>query len=186
MDACDSVMGKIGKPKGLIRYSSMHADRVGRGGEKLSLKRSIFRARPVLYFSVLLTLLFGFGWVLSKRQPLDLEFIRATGSPFEEVHQAGAPREITNRFNVDLHNLTFEARRITLAADGLFPGGEIVSPNLPLTLAAGEQRRIVVFFRFPQSLLVAGGKNLKLTVRSRGTDELEVAQSVEVRFVGPY
>lgn len=74
IDACDEIMDKIGKPRGLIRYSSQEAID-GKPHQKL-------RPRLVIY-PLLLTIAIGaFITVLCLRAPVDVTVLRNVGAPF--------------------------------------------------------------------------------------------------------
>ena len=70
IDACDSIMEKVGKPKGLIRY--------GTEAQLQGEKSRRVRPRIAVYCTVLALLLAVFGYKLLTRDPIDLELIRAS------------------------------------------------------------------------------------------------------------
>lgn len=182
MDACDSVMRKIGKPEGLIRYSTQ-----GAGSMRPTLRASIFRIRPMIYFGVLIGLSLGLFMVLRGREAIDFVMIRAVGSPFEEIRRDGEAGAVLNRFNIDLHNLTFNERSIELVPAGDSGAVKVVSNELPLTLAGGEQRRVSVFLQFPKSRLAFGKGHTTLQLKSRDhLTGVEIIRNEEVSLVGPY
>jgi polyferredoxin len=76
IDACDAVMSKLGKPVGLIRYSSQRV----LSGEP----RKGIRARLVVYPTLLAIALAGIAWLLATREPAALAVIRAQGIPYAE------------------------------------------------------------------------------------------------------
>ncbi|MBL7714236.1 MAG: cytochrome c oxidase accessory protein CcoG [Bdellovibrionales bacterium] len=175
-DACDGVMEKIGKPVGLVRYSSV---------QEKGLKRF---ARPGAYFLVLCVLISGLYFVLAKREPVELTLIRKVGAPYEEVLRPGQEKEIVNSFKLDLLNQTFETIEVEFAQPG--PGVPIglqwVSSGLPAKLAAGESRRIDLFVRFPVSQVKMGsGKAVLETVTNSPALPVASVQKQEVPLVGP-
>lgn len=78
IDACDSVMDKIGKPRGLIRYGSQASviDKV---------KGSLLRPRTVIYPALLAALFGGFVFILLTRSEAYVSIIRQRGAPFALV-----------------------------------------------------------------------------------------------------
>lgn len=74
IDACDSVMDKLGLPRGLIRYSSQ----AGISGEK----QRIIRPRVVIYGLILVILLSLMVTILIMMKPFDLMVTRGRGVPF--------------------------------------------------------------------------------------------------------
>lgn len=98
IDACDSVMDRIGKPRGLIGYSSQAA----RAGERVRW----VRPRVIVYPLMLLVIGTLFTYLLFNRAPFDLTVLRAQGRPF--VVAADGNIENTMRFKIV--NRTDEAR----------------------------------------------------------------------------
>ncbi|MHB8838744.1 MAG: cytochrome c oxidase accessory protein CcoG, partial [Gemmatimonadaceae bacterium] len=74
MDACDAVMRKVGKPEGLIRYSSLAA-LAGKG-------KHFLRMRTVLY-PIAFALVFGaFLYQLTHKDAADITLLGPEGAPF--------------------------------------------------------------------------------------------------------
>lgn len=182
MDACDSVMRKIKRPEGLIRYSTQ-----GAGSARPTFFASVFRVRPMVYLAVLVGLFVGLAVVLHRREAVDFVMIRAVGSPFEEIRREGEPSAVLNRFNIDLHNLTFSGRSVELAPADTNDGVAVVSNELPLTLAAGEQRRVSLFLEFKKTRLTTGKARVLLQLKIRDLlTGVETIRDEEVSLVGPY
>ncbi|MBL8878957.1 MAG: 4Fe-4S binding protein [Phycisphaerales bacterium] len=121
IDACDAVMDKIGRPRGLIRYSSQ-ARIAGEPGRLL-------RVRVILYAIILIAALSGLIWNLSNRQDADTAIIRGPGMPFTEL----ARGEISNPARLRITNRTHEARQYTVrVADDSGARIEIDQDNLRL------------------------------------------------------
>lgn len=74
IDACDSVMDKLGLPRGLIRYSSQ----ARMSGEK----QRIIRPRVLVYGLILVILLSLMVTILVTMKPFDLVVTRGRGVPF--------------------------------------------------------------------------------------------------------
>lgn len=92
IDACDSVMDRIGKPKGLVRYDSEEGFETG--------KHSIFNARSIAYSVVLVILLVFVGSLFAFRGDFEVTILRARGSLFQEY---GAD-SISNIYNFNIVN----------------------------------------------------------------------------------
>lgn len=74
VDACDDVMTKLGKPKGLIRYDSQ----VGFDGGKTR----VIRPRTLFYTCVLLAGAAAFGAATTRIEPLRASVIRMVGAQY--------------------------------------------------------------------------------------------------------
>src|SRR6056297_99074 len=68
IDACDSVMDKMGYPRGLIRYTTENA--------MAGKKSRILRPRIFIYLAVLLGLMTLFAVMLTGREMVDLDVLR--------------------------------------------------------------------------------------------------------------
>lgn len=106
IDACDSVMDKVGLARGLIRYSSQSR----MAGEK----QRILRPRVVIYSVILTVLLSLLTLLIFTRQPFDAVLVRGKGLPFV-VDQQGM---VENTWIVKLTNRTDEPMTFNFSVDG--------------------------------------------------------------------
>ncbi len=113
IDACDDIMDKIDRPRGLIRYSSENAIRAE--------KRKIFTPRIMGYSGVLLVLLTTFIVLLSMRSDLETTILRERGTLFQELPDD----RISNIYTIKVINKTFEEIDYELAL--VSPPGQLVS-----------------------------------------------------------
>jgi cytochrome c oxidase accessory protein FixG len=91
IDACDDVMARLSRPKGLIRYDSES----GLDGQK----RRVIRPRLVTYAVLLTAAITGLVLVTMGRQTFDANVIRVRGMPY--VIENGG---IRNQFEIHLVN----------------------------------------------------------------------------------
>lgn len=111
IDACDQIMDKVNRPRGLIRYAS-EEELEGRSPRWL-------RPRTILYAVLLLA---GMGvtfGALQTVQPLSANVTRMTGSPFFMTEDS-----IRNQFQIRISNKSSEVQQITLNAE--VPDGVII------------------------------------------------------------
>jgi cytochrome c oxidase accessory protein FixG len=94
IDACDSVMTKVGLPRGLIRYASLNGIEHG-----LPLR---FTARMKLYSAVLTGLISLFIFLVLTRPDVQSIFLRAPGTLFQQA----AEGRISNLYTVKILNKT--------------------------------------------------------------------------------
>ncbi len=112
-DACDAIMDGIGRPRGLIRYSS----RDELGGQP----RRILRPRVVLYPLLLAVVWGALAYALLHRAPADVTVLRGIGSPFTVTPSGMVMNQIRvkivnrdavdRRYQVDLVEPAGAARR---------------------------------------------------------------------------
>jgi cytochrome c oxidase accessory protein FixG len=113
IDACDSVMDKIDKPRGLIRYSSENAIR--------EEKQKVFTPRVAGYSGILLILLATFITLLTLRPDTETTILRESGTLYQELPD----NRYANIYNVKILNKTFEEMSVEIRLES--PEGDIVS-----------------------------------------------------------
>lgn len=113
IDACDSVMEKIDKPRGLIRYSSENAIR--------EEKQKVFTPRVAGYSGILLILLSTFITLLTLRPDIETTILREPGTLYQELPD----NRYANIYNVKILNKTFNEMPVEIRLES--PEGEIVS-----------------------------------------------------------
>jgi cytochrome c oxidase accessory protein FixG len=100
IDACDEVMEVIGKPKGLIRFASLH-ELEGQPTRKL-------RPRVIAYAALIVVVTVGLFVTLSKRRELEFTLARAPGPVYIEMGdgmvQNHANLRISNRGDEGPHD----------------------------------------------------------------------------------
>jgi len=129
IDACDAVMDKIGRPRGLIRYSSERAVTEG--------KARVMRARVVIYPLILAALMSLFIGVLMGKGSADVWIGRGMGRPYNTMPSG----EINNQLRARITNRTSEAAVYTLSV--IEPQGvEIPQGYGTIEIGAGEEDSI--------------------------------------------
>lgn len=105
IDACDQVMEKIQRPKGLIRFESEHA---------LGSALSRLRRPRMIGYSLALLLMFGvFTNTLATRVPLGVDVIRDRGVHLYRVRNDA----IENVYTVKINNMESQVNRVVLSVD---------------------------------------------------------------------
>ena len=105
IDACDDVMTRLHRPRGLIRYDSQKALSGGR--------TRWIRPRTWLYFGLLLVGAAVATWALSTVRPASLGVTRMVGAPYVIDEQT-----VRNQYFVRLVNKRNTPARFTLAITG--------------------------------------------------------------------
>jgi polyferredoxin len=130
IDACDAVMKRLGRPAGLIRYSSQSAME-GR-------TRRILRPRVIVYPALLLVVASLFTAVLLNKGEADIIVLRGPGMPFN-VLPGG---EVANQVRVKITNRTRGSAQYTISV--LEPHLTLLAENNPVEVGAGENRTLGV------------------------------------------
>jgi len=162
IDACDSVMDKIGKPRGLIAYDSyVNAEQAAKGEER-SIR--LIRPRTILYAVLILLvsalLLLG----LVDRGKLELNVLHDRNPLFVTLSDG----EIRNGYTLKVINKEAEQRTFQLSVEGL-EGAEITmlgdeTPSA-LTVPAGEVLAYRVFVAAPRAAIGGEVKDITFVLR---------------------
>jgi cytochrome c oxidase accessory protein FixG len=151
IDACDSIMTRIGKPTGLIRYDSL--SRLGGAATR------ILRPRVIVYSLLLAGVIAALFIGLGVRPLVDLTVVRPAGEPFTLL-PGGL---ISNHFTVRLINRADQDRAFRLAILGQDRAQLITALN-PAPVKAGEQVRLEAFINIPRGAIHSGMLPLKVQV----------------------
>jgi polyferredoxin len=175
IDACDEIMTKIGKPTGLIRYSSQD--------EIAGKPRHLLRVRTILYPLVLAILLGGLGATMYYKQAADLTVLRGLDGPFAMEADGRVSNQIrvklTNRRSADMaYSIGLDLQGANdLTANDI----TVVAPENPLRVQAGATRATSVFVLLPTRAFTNGERFITITV----SDERGYRESVRYRLLGP-
>jgi cytochrome c oxidase accessory protein FixG len=113
IDACDEVMEKVGRPKGLVAYDSYaNVDR-RKSGQPAQVR--LIRSRTILYATLMALVAAFMVYGLATRQALDLNVIRDRSPPFVRL----ADGSIRNDYTLKLINMTDRPRQVRIAVEGL-------------------------------------------------------------------
>jgi len=137
IDACDAVMDRVGRPRGLVRYTSLKALE----GEPTT----IVRGRLVLYALLLLGLAGLFFGLLAVRSPLVLDVVRQGAGG---VSGRTADGRLSNVYALKITNRQGDARNLRLELAG-FPGAELVVPEEPVSVASETLKELRVLVVHP-------------------------------------
>jgi cytochrome c oxidase accessory protein FixG len=168
IDACDAIMDRVGKPRGLVRYSSQETLETG--------KRKILRPRVIAYPMLLALLVGALGFSVAEKEPADVTVLRGIGVPFVVLPSG----EVSNQLRVKIVNRREEPLEYLIElADG--EGLKIVSPQNPLPVAARKTETATVFVVAPRDVFDDGA----LEVTLRVSDGAGFSKDVPYRLLGP-
>lgn len=169
IDACDDVMLKINKPKGLIRYASYNS--IQNGIQKL------ISGRVIGYAVILVGLLSILSFTLLTRADVETTVLKVPGT----LYQKGEDGTITNLYNVEFVNKTFNELPVELRviepeyAALRKPDGKAV------TILPESMLKTVYFIVIPAEKIHSAKTVVTIGVFS-GEKEIE---RVKVKFIGP-
>jgi len=168
IDACDEVMVKIGKPKGLIRFASYNSIKDG--------VQKLITPRVIGYSFVLMGLVAVLGFSLVNRLDVKTTMFKVPGTLYQR--EGGF---VTNLYNVEFVNKTFENVKIELA---------IVEPSFAqLTNVDGKDYLLpaegllkkVCFIKIPEKEI----SNARIVVHIAVFQNGKKIETIKTKFIGP-
>ncbi len=170
MDACDDVMEKIDKPKGLIRISSYNNIVEG--------KKTVLTTRVLAYIIVLTGLVATVSTLMLQRSDIDATALRVPGQLYQKTEDG----RIQNLYNVLFVNKTFDAATVELKLKD--------RPNAELTIVGGgtieiganSTKELVVFVVMPMDEIDGAQTKIEFEILRNG----EVIETAKTNFLGPF
>ena len=116
IDACDKVMTQIGRPRGLIDYTTLENARIeAAGGTPPPLRKSLFRSRTLIYFSAWATIGLAMLFALGTRERIALSASQDRNPVYVRLSDGA----IRNNFTVSIRNMQARPRKFAIELDGL-------------------------------------------------------------------
>ncbi|MEP9372365.1 cytochrome c oxidase accessory protein CcoG [Mesorhizobium sp. KR1-2] len=199
IDACDSVMDKIGKERGLISYATLndyqanmtlatgngtHAidpSKVRTPSGTLSDKvatfhlRKLVRPRTLAYFAAWSLVGIGLFYALLSRDRLELNVAHDRNPQFVTLSDGS----FRNGYTVKLLNMIPEPRTVVLSLEGLEGGTMAVvgmeqqpeDRSVEIALEPDRLKTIKVFVRLPKNRVPGAATSFKFTVEDQASGE---------------
>src|SRR5574343_1258546 len=166
IDACDPVMDKVGKPRGLIRYTTENA--LSKHFTPKEVVGHILRPRIVLYTTILVAITVASIWSLATRVPLKVDVIRD-----RSILARGADDgRIENVYNLKIMNTTEEMKRYTLSVEGM-AGIELMGEH-SVAVGSAENHEVTVVVRVPPESGKVGANTIYFDVKAENHEEIAV------------
>jgi cytochrome c oxidase accessory protein FixG len=175
VDACNSVMDKVGSPRGLIRYATENAMQ-----NKLSarqIRRRAMRPRVLVYSGMLLVIAGIFFGTLVTRTPLKLDVIRDRGAMGREVEDG----MIENVYRLQIMNTDEAPHRYRIAVSGI-DGIALATPD-EVAVDRTASRAVPVRVRVGHGKGSAGSK--KIAFELQAVDDASVHVKEKAVFYVP-
>ena len=168
VDACNSVMDKIGAPRGLVRYWTDHAMTYRWSTDQIL--RHAFRPRVIIYTLVLLAIVAVFVGTLLNRTPLKMDVIRDRGSMGREIEDG----MIENVYRLQIMNTEETAHRYRISVSGI--GGIALQGGSDIALAPTESRGVPVNIRIPAGVGEKGSNKIFVTITDTDNPDVQVSE----------
>jgi len=167
IDACDSVMDKMGYPRGLIRYSSQNAID--------AQPARVLRPRMLIYGALLVTLVAAWVIGVSTRSPLIADVLRDRNALYR-VNSEG----IGNGYTLKLINKTDLNQHYRITLESATPG--IALRTSAQTIEVGPEQVLAVPIEVGAPAGISGRHELTFVIESL---DGKVRRSISSSFFGP-
>lgn len=187
IDACDSVMAKIGKPRGLIDYATLDDCKAeAAGAAPKPLLKTVLRPRTLVYFSLWSAIGLGMLATLGGRERLSISALHQRNPAYVQLSDG----HVRNNFTLKLRNMSLQPRTFEIEMGGL-SGGVMWTGQGARETAARRIRSVVpadALAKLPIFVVAPGegqaSENLTFTVRARNGNRQE-ADVTQAKFERP-
>jgi len=168
IDACDVVMEKTARPKGLIRYGARDAFE--------GKPHRILRPRIVIYPLIMVLVWGGLVYALAHRGSADVTVLRGIGAPYGVLPDG----QISNQLRIKIVNRSPETRRYTISIDDA-DDLTLVSPDNPLEVGPGASATASLFVMAQAKSIPHGLREIEVEVK----DDAGFEKETHYRLLGP-
>ncbi len=173
LDACDAIMDKIGKPRGLIRYASL---------DELSgkpAKKMYQHPRTLVYLIIIVIAMSGIVYGLTHLGSMTLSVIPDRQPMFVTMSDGS----IQNKYQFKVVNKTDKDLHVKVSAEGGVPGQVIIGAEEPPLTHHGRGTSFTIFVKAP-------GANVKqeltpIEFRVEAVEDPNVSAEYNSNFNGP-
>jgi cytochrome c oxidase accessory protein FixG len=169
IDACDGIMDKIKKPRGLIKYASQNS---------LEGKQKSLITPRVIFYSIFLFLLVTLtSYLMFSKSDLDVLIMRSQGQLFQEQPNG----KISNLYTLKIQNKLNQSRILNFEIEG--KNAEIQWVNGKIDTLNAEQETSKVLFVLLNKNEISQAKNqIYLLVKENN----KVIKKIKTQFFGPF
>jgi cytochrome c oxidase accessory protein FixG len=174
IDACNAVMDKVGRPRGLIRYASLNEL------EGKPVKPMLLRARVWVYTVILSVALAGIIYGLSSMSAMELNVLHERAPLFVRLSDGS----IQNRYTLKVLNKANEDLTVTISAASPKPI-ELIGADGPIKAKHGEVTPANVFVKLPKKDLDSESVPVSFRVSATLSNGTEISAERQSAFFGP-
>jgi cytochrome c oxidase accessory protein FixG len=160
IDACDDVMVRLERPRGLVRYDSLR----GLRGEQ----RRILRPRVWIYTALLVIGIVVATLAVRKHEPFEANILRLPGTPYTRENG-----KLRNGFEIHIVNKTSKPARFLVTPEPL-EGLEVIAPMSTVEIEPLGNRRVPFFVTMDESKQHGGGAGAGAGAAGAGNNPLTV------------
>jgi cytochrome c oxidase accessory protein FixG len=165
IDVCDDVMGKMGYPKGLIRYTTENA--LEKNWTTPQIWRHVFRPRVLIYTAILGLIIAALIVSLVLHIPYKADVVRDRAT----LARLTDDGQIANIYRIQIMNASEKPQTYTLSVGGL-DGLQIISET-SVTIDGAQTLWVPVELRLPYNTVLPGSHPIYFRIASGGYDIAE-------------
>ncbi|WP_143774249.1 cytochrome c oxidase accessory protein CcoG [Niastella vici] len=169
IDACDTIMERINKPLGLIRYASENGIE-----NREPLK---YTGRMKLYTVLLSILVILLGLLLFTRKDVDATIMRTPGM----LYQQRGTDSVSNLYNIKVANKTISSIPLKLKLEGVSGQIQIIGEHNYITVKEEGQGAGTFFVVLPANIIHERKLPIKIGLYN-GNERVDV---ISTNFLGP-
>jgi cytochrome c oxidase accessory protein FixG len=173
LDACDSIMDKLGRPRGLIRYASL--DEL----EGRPVKKLYQHPRTFVYLGILVVALGGVVWGMTHLGSLKLR----VDPERQPLYVRMSDGSIQNKYTFKVLNKTDHDVYVNVSAEGGVKGQKLVGNEEPKLLAHGHSTAFTIFVKAPEENTLS--EATKIEFRVENTEDPTMAAEYSSKFNAP-
>lgn len=158
IDACDSVMQKVGKPLGLIRYTSLEQI-----NQQNSTKKIYKRPRVLIYSAILIASLYVLINGLSNIAPIDLKVLHDRQPLFVKLSDGS----IRNKYEIKIMNKTSKNMVVNINFKSNIKGLRSKNKLDSLTINSGSLKSVFVYLIASKNNIIDDNKVI-FTIKGNG------------------
>ena len=161
VDACNSVMDKVGAPRGLIRYATPNG--MASRWSTAQMLRRVARPRVLIYVGALVVLSVALVASMALRTPLKVDVV-SDRAVLARIVSGG---QLENLYRLQIMNATEAPQRYRISASGL-EGLTVAAEDRETEVDATQARWVPVRLRLPYGAAAAGSHTVHFTVEAQG------------------
>lgn len=169
IDACDSIMDKMGYPRGLVRYTTEHALKGG--------TTHVMRTRTFIYGGLLFLIAVALLYSVSQRIPLEMDIIRDRNALFRDTGDGN----IENIYTLKVINMDEKEHRYAITVSGIEGMKLLGAENI--RVASGRVVEVPVKIIASPDKMEARSQEIMFHIEAG--DDPSLAQTQKARFLGP-
>ena len=186
IDACDKVMGQIGRPRGLIDYCTEDDARIeAAGGISQPVLKTLFRPRTIIYFVIWTSIGLAMLFALSARTRLDISALQDRNPLYVRLSDGS----VRNNYTVKIRNMEARPRDMEIGVTGLSgavlwaegESREQAAPSVRVTVPADSVARSRIYIALPAE----GAQRTDFAFTVRALDREGGSSSDETHFERP-